>query len=277
MQETPPLSRRRKRLLRRVKRRSLTSLFMLVSIFVIPLIFRRYEDFNSLRRTVFQDLPFLQNTPFHTHALLSNLSLFYTFLVFLNLYALFTWLFTMESTKDRRLKKRLKRLDTVRFLTFLVFLFVMLNTFVVSLASVSGPSMETTFLNGDDVLMWHFNETFSHGDVVVVQVEQNAQTSYFIKRLIGLPGDHVVLDAQAVFVNGVVLDEPYLDPGVITSCPAFNGVCDVILGEGEYFVLGDNRAASNDSRHIGLIEEDALFGQVVFRLRPLSRFGRVQS
>lgn len=277
MQENPPLSRRKKRLLRRVKWRSMTSLLMLVAVFVVPFIFSRYEDFNSIRRTVFNDIPWLQNTPFHTQPLLANFSLFYTFLVIINLYVIFTWLFTSEKTKDRRLKRRIKRLDTVRFLTFLVFFFVMLNTFVVSLASVSGPSMEPTFLNDDDVLMWHLNDTVTHGDIVVVKVNQSNQTSYFIKRLIGLPGDHIVIENNEVIRNGTRLDEPYLVVGSTTQCPPLNGVCDVILGEGEFFVLGDHRGASNDSRHIGVIDEEALFGQVVFRLRPLGRFGRIES
>lgn len=276
MTEQPSVSRRRKRLLRRVKRRAITSLIMMLAILVVPLIFSRYEDFNSIRRTVFSNVPFLQGTLFHENAVLANTSIFYAVLLLLNLIVLFTWLITHEETKDRRLKKRIKRLDTIRFITFLVFVFVMMNTFFVSLATVSGPSMESTFLNDDDVLMRHFNVEYAHGDVVVVHVNQGLQESYFIKRLIGLPGDHVEIDQGAVFLNGVELDEPYLDPNTLTNCPLLGGTCDVVLEAGEFFVLGDNRQSSNDSRHLGVIEEDALYGQVFFRLRPLRRFGGIQ-
>ena len=275
MQETPTLTRRKRRLLRRVKWRSMTSLLMVLAILVVPLIVNRFEDFNSIRRTVFSDLPFLANTLFHTNSILANTSIFYAFLIVINVYTIFTWVLTHEQTKDHRLKKRIKRLDTVRFLTFLVFFFVMLNTFFMSLASVSGPSMEPTFLNDDDVLMRHFNVAYEVGDVVVVKVNQNQQTSYFIKRIVGVPGDHIVIDQDRVFRNGALLDEPYLPVGETTQCPINGGVCDVTLGTGEFFVLGDNRRASNDSRHIGVVEEENLFGTVVFRLRPLSRFGRV--
>lgn len=276
MTEQPSVSRRRKRLLRRVKRRAITSLLMMAAILVVPLIFSRYEDFNSIRRTVFSNVPFLQGTLFHDNAVLANTSIFYAMLLFLNLMVLFAWLITHEETKDRRLKKRIKRLDTIRFITFLVFIFVMANTFFVSLATVSGPSMESTFLNDDDVLMRHFNVDYAHGDVVVVHVNQGLQTSYFIKRLIGLPGDHVVIDQGTVYLNGDAIDEPYLDPNTFTNCPLLGGTCDVVLEEGEFFVLGDHRQSSNDSRHLGVIEEDALYGQVFFRLRPLRRFGGIQ-
>jgi signal peptidase I len=86
-----------------------------------------------------------------------------------------------------------------------------------------------------------------------------------IKRVVGLPGDRVVITEGYVSVNGAPLDEPYA-PGVYTDCSVF---CDVTLGPGQYYFMGDNRAVSRDSRSFGPIPAEQVVGRVIARFWPL--------
>ena len=98
---------------------------------------------------------------------------------------------------------------------------------------------------------------------------------FFIKRIIGLPGEEVEIKSGRVAIigkknpDGVVLDEPYLDPPNRSTHPDVT----ITLKENEYFVLGDNRDASSDSRIWGALERRFVMGRVLFRVWPPSRFG----
>lgn len=136
---------------------------------------------------------------------------------------------------------------------------------------VSGGSMDPTFTNGDylliDQLTYHFREP-ERGEVVVFK---NEQGTYFIKRVIGLPGETLKVVDGSVRVTskeqpkGYVLGESYLPAGLPTA-----GSSDVTLGEGQYFVMGDNRPYSYDSRSWGAIPSDEIIGVVRLRLWPVS-------
>lgn len=92
----------------------------------------------------------------------------------------------------------------------------------------------------------------------------------FVKRVIGLPGDHVEIKDNSVYINGEKLDEPYLDKGVTTT--AMGGMfTDVIVPDGYIYVLGDNRGHSSDSRSFGCIPIDKIEGRAVWRFWPLNK------
>ena len=100
------------------------------------------------------------------------------------------------------------------------------------------------------------------------------ETSY-IKRVIGLPGDHVEIKDNSVYVNGQKLEENYLDPGTITTSK--NGCfTDVVVPDGYVYVLGDHRDVSGDSRLFGCIPIDKIEGKAVFRFWPLNKWGSVK-
>lgn len=124
---------------------------------------------------------------------------------------------------------------------------------------VVGPSMEPTYRSGQTVLVQDYASTDpQRGDVVIFHPLENSQPSS-MKRVVGLPGERVRVDAQgAVTINGAPLHEPYVKTG---GNPF--GVIAVTLGPGEYFLLGDNRPNSLDSRAFGPIPRANIVGKVV--------------
>ena len=104
-------------------------------------------------------------------------------------------------------------------------------------------------------------------------VELN-KTSY-IKRVIGLPGEHIQIKDGKVYINGEELQENYLPEGVITDAGRDGKFIDLIVPEGSVFVMGDNRGNSGDSRMFGCVPYEKIEGKVVFRFWPLNVFGKI--
>ncbi len=158
-------------------------------------------------------------------------------------------------------------LQTVAIAVVAVFV---VRTFIAQPFLVSGASMEPTFSNGDyllvDELTFRFREP-ARGEVVVFRYPGDDR-SFYIKRIIGLPGERVMIRNGTVSVTKddaeVVLPEPYISQ-TLTS-----GDIDVMLGAHEYYVLGDNRGFSFDSRSWGPLGDDHVVGLVRMRLWPLS-------
>ena len=144
-------------------------------------------------------------------------------------------------------------------LTFL-FVFVLL-IFVVQKATVDGRSMETTFYDGDGVWVDKFSYRFTtpkRYDVIIFWHE--ADESYYIKRIIGLPGETVEIKDGIPYINDVALAENY------GSGERQGNMDPVTLDAGTYFVMGDNRNNSLDSRSsmVGAVSRDTIIGRVVF-------------
>lgn len=150
-----------------------------------------------------------------------------------------------------------------------------IHAYVLQPFYVKGASMEPTFLNNEyliiDELSYRFHEP-RRGDVIVLH-NPVLNDEFLIKRIIGLPGEHLVIDQQGVSVGSPTtgeirkLDEKaYLPKGLIT-----NGSVDVVLGDEEYFVMGDNRTASLDSRSFGPITRKSIVGRAGVRAWPVYR------
>ena len=147
---------------------------------------------------------------------------------------------------------------------------VLLFTFAVRLIGVSGPSMQDTLYTGDRLLVLNAAYCdFKAGDVVVIN-DYNAQLSdTLVKRIVAVEGQTVDIDFMSgqVYVDGRPLDEPYIKEPTYTS----EGVqFPLTLGEGEVFVMGDNRNQSTDSRDpkLGPVDERYLQGKALFLLLP---------
>ncbi|MCI9064106.1 MAG: signal peptidase I [Clostridia bacterium] len=96
----------------------------------------------------------------------------------------------------------------------------------------------------------------------------------YIKRVVGVPGDHIVIKDGNVFVNDEIIEESYLQPGVITTNGRGNCV-DIVVPENSVFVMGDNRSQSTDSRCFGCIPLDKIESKVWIRIWPLNLFGKI--
>ena len=146
-----------------------------------------------------------------------------------------------------------------------------LNAFMISPASIVKSSMEPNYFEDDNILVYHFFENYDRFDVIIAKVSEE---EYYIKRIIGLPGETVRIHGGEIFINGVLLeDTTTLKVGAVTACDSgsagnIDDTCVFLVPEGEYFVLGDNREGSIDSRYSGLgfIEEEDLFGKVILRI-----------
>ena len=141
---------------------------------------------------------------------------------------------------------------------------------------VRGQSMEPSFENGDyliiDELSYHFLEP-QRGDVIVFKYPHNPSQRY-IKRIVGLPGEKIEIQAGSVMIysqdGSWVLDEKeYLSQGLKTP-----GEVEVFLDENDYFVLGDNRPLSSDSRSWGPLERKDIIGKVLIRAWPFTALAK---
>ena len=155
-------------------------------------------------------------------------------------------------------------------LSFMIFLFV----FVLGIVIVNGDSMDGTLHEGERLVTLPVFFQAEQGDIVVIRREEG---SPIIKRVIAAGGQTVDIDFETgqVTVDGAALDEPYVSSG----SPAYNAEemqqFPATVPEGCFFVMGDNRARSLDSRYreIGMIREEQIFGKVVCRIYPLDAAG----
>ncbi len=150
---------------------------------------------------------------------------------------------------------------------------LLIKKFLFSPIRVVGPSMNNTLLDGDimilDKISYRF-EDIKRSDIVVIKTDDK----YIIKRIIAIPGDTLEYGNNTLILNGETKEEPYLSKGVVTE--DFNlkektGYTKV--PEGYYFVMGDNRGESADSRMIGLIPEEKIEGHARYIIFPFNRFG----
>ncbi len=147
------------------------------------------------------------------------------------------------------------------------------------LAVVEGPSMMQT-LQDKDILIRasYLKSTPQFGDIIAFKTDMAHPWKFYrmlgikkalVKRVIGLPGDHVVVKDGNVYVNDILLREDYIKDGTT------NGEVDTVVPEGHLFVMGDNRLDSNDSRGtVGFVNENSVIGRVVYRIFPFKSVGR---
>ena len=138
---------------------------------------------------------------------------------------------------------------------------------------IEGASMENTFETNDMVLVSRISAYLNfidYNDIILCKIEEEDSEEIIIKRIIGKPGDHIEIKDNQVYINNSLLIEPYLKEQKSTE-----GNIDITLGEDEYYVLGDNRKRSTDSRYFGTIKSDAITAKVVFKIYPLSSIGFV--
>ena len=181
-----------------------------------------------------------------------------------------------DSKKEKRTDGVYREIFSMMFyLIFVVAATLLIIRFVGQRTAVSGHSMEDTLDDGDnlivDKLTYRFRDPVRY-DIIVFPYKYKEDT-YYIKRIIGLPGEMVQITEEGnILINGEILEESYgrevmKSPGIAAD--------PIILGEDEYFVLGDNRNASADSRDpsVGVISGKDIVGRAWLRIWPLNKFG----
>lgn len=142
---------------------------------------------------------------------------------------------------------------------------ILIRTFIITPVRVDGASMDQTLEDGQILLLYKLANV-DYGDIVVLDEEKEGEI--IIKRIIGMPGDTVSIRDNTVYVNGEEVEEDY----------AYGETSDyeeITLDDDEYFILGDNRPISKDSRYFGPVKEDEIIGKVIFRLWPFNKFGTI--
>jgi signal peptidase I len=159
--------------------------------------------------------------------------------------------------------------DIVLALATAIFIVV----FVVQPVKVEGTSMQPHLIDQERIFVNRFIYRFAEierGDVVVFWYPRDTDKS-FIKRVVGIPGDSVEIRRGLVYVNGEKIREPYLRPEFRDR----DSYHKVIVPPNRYFVLGDHRSSSNDSRNWGFVPNDMIYGKAIFSYWPISRLGLV--
>lgn len=185
-----------------------------------------------------------------------------------------------EGTKLTRWQKvRNALIELAVYAAIVVVCVMVVPRYVIQRTIVDGTSMESTLQDADNLLVDKLTYRFSNPkrfDVIVFYPYGRDNEDYYIKRVIGLPGETIQIVGDTIYINGKVLEEDYgKDPMTQSGIVAE----PLTLGEDEYFVLGDNRTVSEDSRYeeVGPVSRDKIEGKAVLRIYPFSKFGKVSS
>ena len=182
--------------------------------------------------------------------------------------------------KGERRKSKMAIMYEVMFWVFgtmaAIFLGTMTVNFVGIKTSVIGSSMEPSLHNGEEVLLNKIVYQFStpkRGDVIAFHPNGDENTHLYVKRIVGLPGETIQIKQGSVYINGEmhVMDTPTEDPGIAAD--------EIRLSDDEYFVMGDNRENSEDSRsaNIGNVSREMIEGKVWYHMRyEDTRMGKVE-
>ncbi len=156
-----------------------------------------------------------------------------------------------------------------------VVLALIIKFFLFEFVLVDGASMFPTLHDGDRLIVNKLEYRLNNPqfqDIIILEYNTESTHIEFVKRIIGMPGDTVAIRDSIVYINGTPLEEDYINTEAYPDYP------EVIVPEGSYFVLGDNRNHSKDSRYedVGFVEEDEIVGKVVYRVYPFEDFGKIK-
>lgn len=174
-------------------------------------------------------------------------------------------------------------LDFVQSIVLALAVFVLFYLFVVQPNEVQGSSMLPNFVDGEYLLtekVTYYLREPERGDVIVFKAPSTescaAEGCEYIKRIIAVPGDTVMVKNGRVYLNGVELEEDFLADGTVTEAGQFleEGV-EITVPDGDYFCMGDNREHSRDCREFGYVSEDLIVGMAFFKYWPISSVGLV--
>lgn len=169
-------------------------------------------------------------------------------------------------------------MEILETIVFVGSIFIVVYLFLFQPNQIKGASMEPTFYNGNYIFTSKVTYKLRdpiRGDVVVFHSPKNNEIEY-IKRIIGIPGDTIMIQNTTVYVNGKPINEPYISATTELIYGGFlvEGIA-ITVPENQYFVMGDNRPRSSDSREFGPVPYESLIGQVIYRYFPFNEAGPI--
>lgn len=180
-----------------------------------------------------------------------------------------------EESKEKQINYGKEISEMILYFVVVIVSVLLIHQFVGQQIEVSGSSMESTLHNEDHLILekvsYEINKP-KRFDIVVFRPYQEDKDTYYIKRVIGLPGETVQIIGSDIYINDQLLNEDYgnnpIADGGIAKEP-------IVLGKNEYFLLGDNRNNSKDSRDssIGTVDRKAIIGRAWVRIWPFENFG----
>jgi signal peptidase I len=260
----------------KVLKQTIIATIFIVIVF-ITMLFRKYNDFDILFRSIY-------NFKYGEYVIRNNIgSLLFVFGFIVSIImTVIVWIYILG--KDKWIEKFDKKsiFDAYSFVSVIpifISIITILNAFIISPAVVKMNSMEPNYSEGDTVFISH-TSNYQRFDVVIVLAEKsefipeydlNTRNVFYIKRVVGLPGETITMEHGTIYINGLEFDESdYLMENMQTYCKTGSTyddseTCSFIIPEDHYFLLGDNRINSFDSRNYGSFSIEDIYGKVVFK------------
>ncbi len=168
----------------------------------------------------------------------------------------------------------MERLKEFLSYVLIVVVVVLIRTFIATPVIVDGDSMNPTLADRQVLILYKIPKEFARFDIVVIKHRVDENTDNLIKRVVGLPGENVKYIDNKLYINDEVVEENFIECETADFNMASIGHLEI--PEGYYFVVGDNRKDSLDSRIIGLIPVEEIKGKVIFSIFPFNRFGKIE-
>ena len=177
----------------------------------------------------------------------------------------------MEENTQKNTQKKESPFAFIRSVLLTVFVTWFVLNFIIINANIPSGSMENTIMTGDRVIGIRLIKDYNRGDIVIFP-DPEQEGRYLIKRVIGLPGETVQIIGGLVYIDGAPLED---ESGLGQVSLAGRAGSPITLGEDEYFLLGDNRDSSEDSRfaNVGNVKADQIQGKVWLRILPILKLG----
>lgn len=164
----------------------------------------------------------------------------------------------------------MKKLKETLIYSSIILMVILVRTFIITPVIVNGSSMEPTLLNKEILLLSKNNQNIERFDVVVLEINGER----LVKRVVGLPGEHLKYINNHLYINHNMLEEQYLEKQ--TNNFNIDELGFSTIPYNSYFVLGDNRTSSKDSRFFGMINISQIIGKVKYRIFPINRLGKIK-
>lgn len=181
----------------------------------------------------------------------------------------------------------------IQAIVLAIIIALLIRAFIFEPVQVQGQSMEPTLQTGERLIVYKFGymvDKPKRGDIIVIKVQEGRRTLLpfidkypllkkifpyydeldYVKRIVGLPGEELTFQDGKVYINGELLKEPYV------SGMTFSSDYKIVVPQNNYFVMGDNRECSRDSREIGTIHLSNIKGKAVLRFWPFKSFGSIK-